>query len=150
MRTVPEYAKNFLFCIKNFWKFFFKMYKNFIDIWFCIFTISSSCTLHPWPSNCFLYKLFVIKLSKNHFKHCLNIDCQLFIGQTLKNRILSSFNLSTLSIYNFFGLVRKDNQKAFPSSWFSIDLIRKWRTPKAKCGRKSDFYNIGPVNTFCF
>ena len=83
MRTVPEYAKNFLFCIKNFWKFFFKMYKNLIDIWFCIFTISSSCTLHPWPSNCFLYKLFVIKLSKNHFKHCLNIDCQLFIGQTL-------------------------------------------------------------------
>ena len=71
------------FELKIFEIFFFTLYKILIYIWFCIFTISSSYTLHPWPSNCLVYELFAIEISKNNLKHCLNIKCQLFMGQML-------------------------------------------------------------------
>ena len=82
MRTVPKYAKNFLFCIKNFWNFL-SIIKVFFYICFCIFTISSSCTLNPLSCYCLVYELFALDLSKIHLKHILNIKCQLFIGPML-------------------------------------------------------------------
>ena len=73
MKTVPEYAKNFLFCTKKFGNFFFELYIILIDIWFCIFTVSRSCKLHPWPSNCLVHELSAVKSSKKQFKHCFYV-----------------------------------------------------------------------------
>ena len=115
MRTVPEYAKNFLFYIKIFWKFYFKLYKNWIDILFCIFTISSSFILHSWLSNCLVYELFAIEISKKHFKYCLNIKCQLSIGQTL-GLLLCKWNMKT-AWRQYFCI-----SKSSPALWTQIQI----------------------------
>ena len=62
MRTFSEYAKNFLFRIKEFWKSYFKSYKISSDIWFCIFTIRNSyLVIHHSLNHLIAYSMNKIK-----------------------------------------------------------------------------------------